>query len=219
MTESTTIDIKSEPIEANNPISTTSPMTAEITSTAPSVQVKSEEEEVYDSAPVTDSFVIYEFDETVKPAFDVALTKSFPPSIQPIIINTKLRKKRKLNANSATTSTPAKKVAKAPLQQLADVNVAIPTTSSSVTAHPLKSTQNATELKVKCLCHLGNTSGPISNGMDLRIFFEEMFEQTRQLSKSQQRSIKLALLEAISEAEEYVDAGKCCEKCCLTNTR
>ncbi|XP_065361225.1 uncharacterized protein LOC135954910 [Calliphora vicina] len=66
------------------------------------------------------------------------------------------------------------------------------------------------ELRVKCLCSLTANSDTSMDTTDLKAFFQEMFEKTRRLSKKHQRLVKMTLLEAVSEAEELMEQGKCC---------
>ncbi|XP_023303631.2 uncharacterized protein LOC111685596 isoform X1 [Lucilia cuprina] len=67
------------------------------------------------------------------------------------------------------------------------------------------------ELRVKCLCSLTAASRDNSNNnLELKDFFQKMFEETRKLNKTQQRKVKMLLLQAISESEELMEQGKCC---------
>lgn len=72
------------------------------------------------------------------------------------------------------------------------------------------------EIKVKCLCRLGLNSDLRSSGEsnDLISFFDYMLKETRCLPLKQQRIIKLSLLQAICGAENCMEEGKNCQRCC-----
>lgn len=73
------------------------------------------------------------------------------------------------------------------------------------------------EIKVKCLCRLRENnceqqeSISVNDGeTELSHFFRNMYQQTRRLTTQQQRIVKMSLLQAICEAEDMVENGKCC---------
>lgn len=73
------------------------------------------------------------------------------------------------------------------------------------------------EIKVKCLCRLRENnceqreSISVNDGeIELSNFFRNMYQQTRRLTTQQQRIVKMSLLQAICEAEDMVENGKCC---------
>ncbi|XP_039963317.1 uncharacterized protein LOC120776599 isoform X1 [Bactrocera tryoni] len=73
---------------------------------------------------------------------------------------------------------------------------------------------NFSEGTSKCACH----SNPMKNvdvhsNLELKDFFERMFEETRKLKLEDRQTIKTELLKAVSQAQEDVEAGKFCERC------
>lgn len=146
------------------------------------------------------------------------------------IINLKIRKRLNLPEDSTTTLSKLRILEEAGLSSPSSPSPSPSTSTSSSLLPPklpqssftqLKQTTKATTegLKVKCHCQLTNsttnkTATTTSDLENLKSFFEQMFDETRRLSRQDQREVKMMLLEAVSEAEEHFEAGRNCEKCC-----
>ncbi|XP_018786195.1 PREDICTED: uncharacterized protein LOC108967323 isoform X1 [Bactrocera latifrons] len=73
---------------------------------------------------------------------------------------------------------------------------------------------NFSEETSKCACHLNPMKNvDVHSNLELKDFFERMFEETRKLKLEDRQTIKTELLKAVSQAQEDVEAGKFCERC------
>uniref|UniRef100_A0A0A1WMX3 Uncharacterized protein n=1 Tax=Zeugodacus cucurbitae TaxID=28588 RepID=A0A0A1WMX3_ZEUCU len=70
------------------------------------------------------------------------------------------------------------------------------------------------EVTNKCTCRLNPMKNvDMFSNLELKDFFERMFEEARKLKIEARQTVKTELLKAVSQAEEDVEAGKFCEKC------
>lgn len=87
--------------------------------------------------------------------------------------------------------------------------------SPNINGNPIgKVITSFSEETSKCACHLNPMKNvDIHSNLELKDFFEIMFDATCKLKIESRQTVKTELLKAISQAEEDVEAGKFCEKC------
>ncbi|XP_049318183.1 uncharacterized protein LOC105224433 isoform X2 [Bactrocera dorsalis] len=102
---------------------------------------------------------------------------------------------------------------KSSLQQKASSGRKVASLKINKTRHA-KMLTNFSEGTSKCACHLNPMKNvDVHSNLELKDFFERMFEETRKLKLEDRQTIKTELLKAVSQAQEDVEAGKFCEKC------
>ncbi|XP_014103007.2 uncharacterized protein [Bactrocera oleae] len=203
---------------------------------SPRSYIKSEEITEDKNPELTNNFILYEINE-INPSIVVnvnelnsdtqRLQKPSHSENSKMVWNiSKInRMQNKTISNNPTTNSTATNRLIPKTQHF----VEIPGTSSSkqkassgrkVTAIKISGTPNGkvittfSEATRKCACHLNPMKNvDVHSNLELKDFFETMFEETRKLKIEDRQAVKTELLKAVSQAEEDVEAGKFCEKC------
>ncbi|KAM7359021.1 uncharacterized protein ACRADG_003778 isoform 1-T2 [Cochliomyia hominivorax] len=162
---------------------------------------------------------------TIKANNEHTLTLLTSPESEQISINTQTELNLRLSPPLQNIENPINVVSSPENSMDFKLSFCSSPPSSTSADVPVKEMKNSTEdpppppaftseLRVKCLCSLtaATNNGDINDNdnSELKTFFKQMFEETRRLNKKQQRKVKICLLQAISDAEELMEQGKCC---------